>query len=76
VEGDARQEPRAIANEADLRKIVEETIDRKLSPIMDMLVSIREEMAVGLDDVVAGLGYIFGLTGLLAWLKARGKSNG
>lgn len=73
VEGSARQETPSIANEADIRKIVEEAIDRKLSPIMDMLVSIREEMTVGLDDVVAGLGYIFGLTGLLAWLKARGK---
>lgn len=60
-------------NEAVLRKIVEETIDRKLSPVMDMLVSIREEMAIGLDDVVSGLGYILGLTGLVAWFYSRKK---
>ena len=60
-------------SEADVRKSVEETVDRKLSPVMDMLIDIRDEMAVGLDDVVAGIGYIFGLTGLMALIYSRRK---
>ncbi len=60
-------------NDAELRQIVEAAVDRKLSPVMDMLVAIREEAAIGLDDVVAGLGYIFGLTGVLAWFYSRKK---
>jgi len=59
--------------EAELRKIIEETVDRKMSPVMDTLIDIREEIAIGLDDVVAGLGYILGVTGLLAWFYARKK---
>lgn len=60
-------------DEDELRKIVETAVDRKLSPVMDMLITMREEAAVGLDDVVAGLGYILGLTGLLAWFASRKK---
>ena len=60
-------------DEKALKRIVEAAVDRKLSPVMDMLISIREESAIGLDDVVAGLGYIFGLTGLLAWFYSRKK---
>ncbi len=63
----------SLKSEAELRKIVEEAVDRKLSPVMEILISIREEMAIGLDDVVAGLGYILGLAGLLAWFYAGKK---
>lgn len=60
-------------DEAELDRIVAAAVDRKLSPVMDMLISIREEAAIGLDDVIAGVGYIFGLTGLLAWFYSRKK---
>lgn len=57
--------------EAQIKAIVSETVDRKLSPMMDMLVAMQETMAVGIDDVVAGLGYILGLTGVGALVYAR-----
>ncbi len=60
-------------SEAELKKIVEDAVDRKLSPVMSMLISIREEAAVGLDDIFAGLGYILGLTGVAALFYARKK---
>lgn len=62
-------------DEAELKRVVEAVVDRKLSPVMDMLISIREKQDIGLDDVVAGLGYIFGLTGLLAWFYSRKKDK-
>lgn len=62
-------------SEADVQRIVDAALERKLSPVMGMLVAIQEKMAVGLDDVVAGIGYILGLTGIAAYAYTRGKKE-
>lgn len=62
-------------SEADVQRIVDASLDRKLSPVMRMLVTIQEKMAVGLDDIMAGIGYILGLTGVAAYAYARGKKG-
>ncbi|MDY6831836.1 MAG: hypothetical protein SWC96_08320 [Thermodesulfobacteriota bacterium] len=61
--------------EAQVEGIVERSLDRKLSPVMNMLVTIQESMAVGVDDVVAGIGYILGLAGIAAYACSRGRKG-
>lgn len=60
---------------AEIEQIVEAAVDRKMSPVMKVLVSIQEKLAVGVDDVFAGLGYILGLTGVAAYFSTRRKEQ-
>ena len=60
---------------AQVERIVERSLDRKMSPVMSMLVTIQESMAVGVDDVVAGIGYILGLAGIAAYACSRGRKG-
>ncbi len=57
--------------EEAVEAMVEAALDRKMSPLMKRLRSIEESLAVGLDDVMAGIGYIFGLAGVGALVYAR-----
>jgi len=59
---------------AELEKIVEKVVNRslteKLHPLMQMLAEIRNPDP-GLKDILGGLGYIFGLVGIVAYIKSR-----
>ena len=59
---------------AGLDKALEKAIDRKLAPIMRTLAEMQEQK-VRLTDVLGGLGYIFGLVGVAAYVKAREKGS-
>ena len=53
-----------------VQRIVEQTLDRKLQPIVSLLAETRQE-GPSLQDVLGGLGYILGLVGLGAFIHAR-----
>ena len=59
---------------AELEKIVEETIsrtlDRKLHPLMTMIAETRNPKP-GFREILGGLGYIFGLIGVAAYVRSR-----
>jgi nickel transport protein len=57
-------------NEDLLRRIVEESIEKQLGPVKRMLAENRERK-VSLQDILGGLGYIFGLAGIAAYLKSK-----
>jgi nickel transport protein len=57
---------------AGIDKALEKALDRKLAPIMRTLAEMQEQK-VRLTDVLGGLGYIFGLVGVAAYFKARGR---
>ncbi len=57
-----------------LRRIVDDELEKKLAPLKYMLTESRDNKP-GLRDILGGIGYILGLAGLLAWLKAK-KDNG
>ncbi|MFZ5564635.1 MAG: hypothetical protein ACOZBW_11335 [Thermodesulfobacteriota bacterium] len=75
VAGGPVMPPGTCLNETDVQRIVDAALERKLSPVMGMLVTIQEKMAVGLDDVMAGIGYIFGLAGVAAYAYSKGKKG-
>ncbi len=53
-----------------LRQIVEESIEKQLGPVKRMLAENRERK-VSLQDILGGIGYIFGLAGIAAYLKFK-----
>ena len=57
-------------NEQLLRRIVAEELDKKIAPLNKMLAESRNDKP-DIRDILGGFGYILGLAGLLAWLKAK-----
>ena len=59
---------------AKLEKVIEETIsrtlDRKLHPLMTMIAETRNPKP-GFREILGGLGYIFGLIGVAAYVHSR-----
>jgi nickel transport protein len=59
---------------AGIEKALEKALDKKLAPILRTLAEMQEQK-VRPTDVLGGLGYIFGLVGVAAYVKARGKGS-
>jgi nickel transport protein len=58
----------------DVRAIIDESLDKKLKPIIDaMLESKREGPSV--TEILGGIGYIFGIFGLILYFKSRRNSS-
>jgi len=57
----------------DIRQIVEQALDKRLKPIMKILVESRENRPT-FRDIVGGIGYILGLVGVAAYFNYRRKS--
>lgn len=60
---------------ADFEKVLERALDRKLAPISRALAEMQEQK-VRPTDVLGGLGYIIGLVGVAAYVKARRGGSG
>jgi len=54
-----------------IREIVGQTLDSRLRPIARSIARLREEKGPGLTEIVGGIGYIFGIMGLLLYFKSR-----
>ncbi len=57
-----------------VKLLMEETLDSRLRPILRTLATIQEERGPGLTEVIGGIGYIFGVMGLILYLKGRKKN--
>lgn len=60
---------------AGFDKALERVLDRKLAPISRALAEMQEQK-VRPTDVLGGLGYIIGLAGVAAYVKARRGGSG
>ncbi|MBN1833550.1 MAG: hypothetical protein JW896_15720 [Deltaproteobacteria bacterium] len=56
-----------------IRKVVEETLDCRLKPIMKALAEIEKDKGPGLTEIIAGLGYIFGIMGIILYFRTKKK---
>lgn len=73
---DKSKTPLSTAVQMDMEKIrimLEETLDSRLKPISKRLAKIRKERGAGFTEIIGGLGYIFGLMGLIIYFKNRKK---
>ncbi|MES0350190.1 MAG: hypothetical protein ABUK19_05680 [Desulfobacteria bacterium] len=58
----------------EIQNLIDESLDRKLTPIVNMLTeSLDDEPEI--SDVIAGIGYIFGLVGVALYFRYRGKRS-
>ncbi|MBW2051446.1 MAG: hypothetical protein JRI85_04275 [Deltaproteobacteria bacterium] len=79
--GPAKKEITAIAApqkpvQADIEQIkavVEEALDLRLSPIIRSLAEKRKESGPGVTEIIGGIGYIFGIMGLILYFRNRKK---
>jgi nickel transport protein len=55
----------------EIRKMMEEVLEARLQPIQRELAEIRKEKGPGFSEVVGGLGFIFGVMGLIMYLRSR-----
>lgn len=75
------QAPDALASQSDIRDgqidqavlqaAIEKALDNKLAPLKAQIAKLQAERAIGVADVIGGLGYILGLLGLAAYMKNR-----
>jgi nickel transport protein len=57
-----------------VKLLMEETLDSRLRPILRTLATIQEERGPGLTEIIGGIGYIFGVMGLILYLRGRKKN--
>ncbi|MGQ9638464.1 MAG: hypothetical protein ACUVQ9_12415 [Thermodesulfobacteriota bacterium] len=64
----------SISN-TEIEAIVENALDKKLQPMMRMLVKLQEDAGKpGITEIIGGIGYIIGILGILAYFKKpKGK---
>ncbi len=59
----------ASINPLEIQAIVESAVEKKLKPVMNMLVDAQEH-GPSASDIFGGIGYIFGLMGVAFYFKA------
>jgi len=61
-------------NDRDLQDMIDRSLDKKLSPIMDMLIESLDRKPK-MSDIIGGIGYIIGLVGLALYFMSRKKGE-
>ncbi|MDQ7031164.1 MAG: hypothetical protein Q9M37_00385 [Desulfonauticus sp.] len=60
-------------SEQKLEKIIDKVMSKKLQPILEKLTLLQEDK-ITLQDVFAGIGYIFGLMGVAMYFMSKKQS--
>jgi len=55
----------------EVRLVVREEISQQLEPLSAKLNRLKEEERVGVQEVIAGIGYIMGLMGLVMYFQSK-----
>jgi nickel transport protein len=58
----------------EIKKLIDESLDKKLSPIMNMLADSYGG-GPSLTEIIGGIGYIFGLMGVAMYFTSRKKKK-
>jgi len=62
------------APSAEMEAIVDRVMDRKLQPVITILLKLQEEAGrPGMTEILGGIGYIIGLMGMAMYFKSRRK---
>jgi nickel transport protein len=57
-----------------VQAMIDEALDRKLDPVIKLIRNTRKE-GPGVTEIVGGIGYIFGLFGLVMYFKSKNRSK-
>jgi nickel transport protein len=76
IETDAAEntQPLSGLTEKDLQAAVEAAVEKKLKPVMKMLVESKQRGPTA-KDIFSGIGYIIGLVGIAAYIHSRKKKK-
>ncbi len=66
--------PAGYVSAAEIRNAVEEALDKKLKPVMKLLVETRQS-GPSVTEILGGIGYIFGLIGVAAYFSAKRRKS-
>jgi len=58
----------------EIKDLIEDSLDRKLRPIVRMMTE-SQSTGPSVNEIVGGIGYIFGLMGVALYFKNRGKKR-
>ncbi len=57
---------------SEIESIVGKAVDRKLQPVISMLLHLQENSErPGITEIIGGIGYIIGLMGIVMYFKSR-----
>jgi len=57
---------------SEIEAIVEKVTDRKMQPVMKMLVKLQKNIEKpGITEIIGGIGYILGIMGIIMYFKSR-----
>ena len=62
----------AALSKQEIKELIEESLDRKLRPIMKMMAESKSE-GPSITEILGGIGYIFGILGVALYFRNRGK---
>ena len=72
--GEPSQPVPAVLSKEEIKGIVEDSLDRKLRPIVKMMTESRSK-GPSVTEIIGGIGYIFGLMGVALYFKNRGQKR-
>jgi nickel transport protein len=72
--GGGNSDPAGYVSTAQIQEVVEEALDKKLQPVMKLLVDTRQS-GPSVNDILGGIGYIFGLIGVAAYFSTRRRKS-
>lgn len=58
----------------EIKELIEDSLDRKLRPIVKMMTESQSK-GPSVNEIVGGIGYIFGLMGVALYFRNRGKKK-
>ena len=70
--GESSQPINVGLSKEEIKKLIEESLDRKLRPIVRMMTESQSK-GPSVTEIVGGVGYIFGLMGVAIYFRNRGK---
>jgi len=65
------QSPSVQIDRAEIRGVVEEVLDAKMGPVLQELAHMRKERGPGFREIMAGIGYIVGIMGLVLYFRSK-----
>ena len=66
--------PPVQGNEEQIRKMMEKVLDSRLNPIIRSLARLQEKRGPGITEIIGGIGYIFGIMGLVLYFRSRKRN--
>ncbi|MBC7189583.1 hypothetical protein H5U35_05135 [Candidatus Aerophobetes bacterium] len=66
----------ATVNKHEIKQIIDEVMDAKLQGLRAEIMDLRKQMdKVSLRDIIGGIGYIFGIWGIIMLLKRKKNAS-